>query len=458
MYCKNCGTKNEKNSKYCFKCGTKLENDNKNLEFNKIPKVRKIIMGVVILIVIISLIILSILLNNPVKRVEDNLKNYYDNYKKGDITELIEIEKIINSSEEKSVDNIKDTIRKSISGYVKNFNKEYKNREDLDESYDKLKDILDNIYNYFINESNILSEDVYENYKNELEELYKSKVNYFYGLDYKGKNDYQTYYYYQKMSEKDCYYKKVIDFINDYISGELKTVLDTAKSKVDNIDKDNNEDMINALMEEYKYLTLNKVSNNIDLSSNKDYQELVKEVLKEMVSYVKNLIDEGSNAPIDEILKLIDDEDNKYYQELVKLQDEKNDTEPEKLVLLNSISYDKNISISTRKREINNKEYDSLIYFKTNIKESNIIYNLDKKYKKFKASIIGEDLDKDFKGKIIIYGDKKKIYESEDITNTTNENIDLNIENIKELKIVLEISSETSSDARVYLVEPYLYK
>ncbi len=458
MYCKNCGTKNEKNSKYCFKCGTKLENDNKNLEFNKIPKVRKIIMGVVILIVIVSLIILSILLNNPVKRVEDNLKNYYDNYKKGDITELIEIEKIINSSEEKSVNNIKDTIRKSISGYVKNFNKEYKNKEDLDENYDKLKDILDNIYNYFINESNILSEDVYENYKNELEELYKSKVNYFYGLDYKGKNDYQTYYYYQKMSEKDCYYKKVIDFINDYISGELKTVLDTAKSKVDNIDKDNNEDMIKALMEEYEYLTLNKVSNNIDLSSNKDYQELVKEVLKEMVTYVKNLIDEGSNAPIDEILKLIDDEDNKYYQELVKLQDEKNDTEPEKLVLLNSISYDKNISISTRKREINNKEYDSLIYFKTNIKESNIIYNLDKKYKKFKASIIGEDLDKDFKGKIIIYGDKKKIYESEDITNTTNENIDLNIENIKELKIVLEISSETSSDARVYLVEPYLYK
>ena len=458
MYCKNCGTKNEKNSKYCFKCGTKLENDNKNLEFNKIPKVRKIIMGVVILIVIISLIILSILLNNPVKRVEDNLKNYYDNYKKGDITELIEIEKIINSSEEKSVDNIKDTIRKSISGYVKNFNKEYKNREDLDESYDKLKDILDNIYNYFINESNILSEDVYENYKNELEELYKSKVNYFYGLDYKGKNDYQTYYYYQKMSEKDCYYKKVVDFINDYISEELKTVLDTAKSKVDNIDKDNNEDMIKALMEEYEYLTLNKVSNNIDLSSNKDYQELVKEVLKEMVTYVKNLIDEGSNAPIDEILKLIDDEDNKYYQELVKLQDEKNDTEPEKLVLLNSTSYDKNISISTRKREINNKEYDSLIYFKTNIKESNIIYNLDKKYKKFKASIIGEDLDKDFKGKIIIYGDKKKIYQSEYITNTTNENIDLNIENIKELKIVLEISSETSSDARVYLVEPYLYK
>ena len=216
--------------------------------------------------------------------------------------------------------------------------------------------------------------------------------------------------------------------------------------------------MIKALMEEYEYLTLNKVSNNIDLSSNKDYQELVKEVLKEMVTYVKNLIDEGSNAPIDEILKLIDDEDNKYYQELVKLQDEKNDTEPEKLVLLNSISYDKNISISTRKREINNKEYDSLIYFKTNIKESNIIYNLDKKYKKFKASIIGEDLDKDFKGKIIIYGDKKKIYESEDITNTTNENIDLNIENIKELKIVLEISSEASSDARVYLVEPYLYK
>ena len=143
MHCEKCGTKNEKDSKFCYKCGHKLETSNKVLsKFKNIPKQKKIIMVLVLIVVIISLIVLGILLNNPVKKVEDSLEHYYNNYQENDIKELITIGKILknNKNDEKTLNNIKEATSKYLNNWVKNFNTEYSNRENLDNAYDKLNE------------------------------------------------------------------------------------------------------------------------------------------------------------------------------------------------------------------------------------------------------------------------------------------------------------------------------
>ena len=477
MHCEKCGTKNEKDSKFCYKCGHKLETSNKVLsKFKNIPKQKKIIMVLVLIVVIISLIVLGILLNNPVKKVEDSLEHYYNNYQENDIKELITIGKILknNKNDEKTLNNIKEATSKYLNNWVKNFNTEYSNRENLDNAYDKLTGALKDIYNYYNGLEYILTTKSYQKYTEEVNNLYRSKVNYFYGEDYEGNNDYQTYYYYQKVIKEDCYYNKVTKYIDNYISDELHKVLDEAKNKVKDQDATKNEDMLNALITELKYLKENKTSNNIDLSSNKEYQDLYNEVLEKIVSYMEKIINENPNnenniTKIDELLKLINDEKNTQYKKLLKLKEREEEKEPEKLAEKDPISYDSNVDATSKKREILNKTYESTIYFKTNTNKSKIIYDLNKEYKKFTTSIIPDlELNSNFKGNIIIYGDNKELYRKQeekfknivDITKDYQiEIIELDITNIKELKIELEISNKSFDDnTNIYLVEPYLYK
>ncbi len=470
MHCEKCGTKNEEDSKFCYKCGHKLENNTTKLsnKFKNIPQQKKIIMGLVLILVIISFIILGFLLSNPVKKVEDSLDHFYNNYKENDIRELLTIAKILknNKTDEKTLNNIKEAASKSINNWIKNFNKEYQNRDSLDNAYNKLTSSLKSIYNYYNGLEYILSDELYKEYIKELDDLYHSKINYFYGKDYEGDNDYQTYYYYQKVLEEDCYYKKVIKFINNYIDDELNKVLNEAQNKIKDQDASNNKEMLNALIEELKYLKENKTSNNIDLSTNKEYQDLYTKVLKDIVSYMEKIITENDNnedniTKIDEILKIINDEDNDQYKKLLELKDSETEKEPEKLVELSTILYDSNVTMTSKEREIKSKVYQSVLYFKTTTNKSKIIYDLNKKYKKFTTSIIPEiELDSNFKGTIIIYGDDKELYRSQDITKDyQNEPINLDVTNIKELKIELEITSKSlNDDSRIYLVEPYLYR
>ncbi len=470
MHCEKCGTENEKDSKFCYKCGYKLINSSSNLKtrFKSIPKQKKIIMAIVSIIVIISLIILGVLLSNPIKKVEDNLDSYYNHYQENDIKELVTIGKILknNKNDPKTLNSIKESTSKSLNNWVKNFNTEYQNRETLDNTYDKLTSILKNIYNYYHGLEYILSDKLYQKYTEELDSLYRSKVNYFYGKEYEGNNDYQTYYYYQKVVKDDCYYKEVSKYINNYISDELHKVIEEAKNKVKDKDKTNNEEMLKALTEELKYLKENKTSNNIDLSINQEYQDLYNEVLKNIVTYLEKIIAENKDneeniTKIDEILDLINDKENKEYQKLLELKDSQVAKEPEKLVEKSTISYDSNVNTTSKEREISNKVYESAIYFKTNTNKSKIIYDLKKEYQKFTTSIILDSpVSNDFKGTIIIYGDNKKLYQSKEINKDFQSKlIELNIKDIKELKIELEITSKSlKDDTNIYLVEPYLYK
>ena len=131
MFCEKCGTKNKPEAKFCEKCGHKIElkksQKNNNALINKfksLSKQNKIVMLIVLTITIIALITLSILLNNPIKKMEDYLLSYYDNYSENNNKELIEMGKILksNRNDEKILNKLKNTTNLAMTRWVKNFN------------------------------------------------------------------------------------------------------------------------------------------------------------------------------------------------------------------------------------------------------------------------------------------------------------------------------------------------
>ena len=144
LTCEVCGAKNKTGAKFCEKCGHKLsetaesskvKKENQTIKLvkdktSKIPKKIKIGIGLAILLIVAAIIALAILLNNPVKKVEDYLTSYYNNYSEENDQheELIEIGKILrnNKDNEDTLESISNQISKTLNNWVTNFNKSYK--------------------------------------------------------------------------------------------------------------------------------------------------------------------------------------------------------------------------------------------------------------------------------------------------------------------------------------------
>lgn len=200
MFCSKCGTKNESGAKFCEKCGSKLEDiikpnypkkenkkiNNMKVKAKELPKKAKIGIIAAIVVVIAAIIALAILLNNPVKKVENYLASYYNNYTEDyGNEELVKIGDILKANKDKkdTLENISNQISKTINNWVKNFNKSYQDEEELDAEYEKVSGILDEIENYFNGLEYVLTYEDYYNYYKEIHDLYNSKSNYFKAVD-----------------------------------------------------------------------------------------------------------------------------------------------------------------------------------------------------------------------------------------------------------------------------------
>ncbi|MDE5540048.1 MAG: zinc ribbon domain-containing protein, partial [Bacilli bacterium] len=268
MFCEKCGTKNTREANFCGSCGHKLkdasstkEKPAKNSVIANLPKRTKIVMVVVLVIVVIALVVLGILLNNPVKKLEDKLVSYYDNYEEKRIKELVDIGKILkdNREDEKVLNNIKESVNNMTGNWVKNFNREYSDVSNLDDTYARVSGVLKNIYDYYNGLPYMLDYDLYKEYNNTLKTLYYSKSAYFKAVDYEKKEDlYNAYYFYQKVNEEDCYYKKAQEYIAKYVKDEVAQVMKKADEVVANIDNLSNEEKLKAYIDKLKYLNDNK--------------------------------------------------------------------------------------------------------------------------------------------------------------------------------------------------------
>ncbi len=483
MFCEKCGTKNLKNAKFCEKCGHKIIKDNKKETNESLEKIKnkieslskktKIIMSMVIFIVIISIVVLGILLSNPVKKVNDYLTQYYTKYENERIEELQEIGKILknNKSQEKVLNNIKNDVHNITKGWVKNFNKEYKNINDLDENYNKISNILKTIYNYYDGLEYMLNYELYNEYIAEIKTLYSSKRAYLEATEYENKKDgYNAYYYYQKVDQKDCYYKDAQEYINNYVKEEVANIKKEAEALITTNEKSSNEEIINCYINQIKYLNEHRIVNNIKISDTEDYKNLYQEATKNLLEYTTKQVeilnkDEDYNASV----KLIDSILNNLksgteeYTELNKLKDTCKNMLPDSLLSKYTVSHTLGSSYSNYKKTINDKEYDSYISYRFRGETERRVYRLNNEYKKFKTTIIrGEDWDKSFSGYFVISGDDKELYKSKEITKSSelDAKIEIDVTGIDDLKIEFVTNSKPEGwdSFYIYLVEPYLYK
>ncbi len=480
MFCSKCGTKNSEKSTFCEKCGNKLEKEKKvknskikdaSSKIKKLPKKMKIAIGVAIIGIVVVVISLSILLNNPVKKVEDYLASYYDNYKENyDNYELVKIGDILksNKDDKNTLDNIEKQIEKTITNWVKNFNKSYKDKEELSIEYDKLYNLLKEVYSYFNGLEYVLTYEEYYDYYEELYEIYNSKSNYFKAEE--ANNDYEKYEYFSKVIADDSYYKKAQEFVNNYLKDEIDNIKTETDKLVKLSEEATNEEWLNAYLEQLTYLNDNRYSNKIDLSKTEEYQKIYDNAVKNVLVYTKAYAEEldkelKTNDVMDMIEKSMDvlDYNSDEYNELKELKESYEDKLPDSLISKYLVSSTSGTSHSSYKITINDVAYDSYVSFAFKGETVSRTYRLNNEYKTFKASIIkGPDWDGDFEGEIVIYGDDKELYRSGKITKTgeLNGDININISDVDDLKIEFVTESEPDgwSNFYIYLVEPYLYK
>lgn len=481
MFCEKCGTKNKPEAKFCEKCGHKIElkksQKNNNALINKfksLSKQNKIVMLIVLTITIIALITLSILLNNPIKKMEDYLLSYYDNYSENNNKELIEMGKILksNRNDEKILNKLKNTTNRAMTRWVKNFNTEYKDSKELNDNYQKVSGALKEIYNYYNGLEYMLDNNLYKEYKNEILTLYYSKTAYFEVTKYAEENNsHEAYYYYQKVDSLDCYYSKANTFVKEYIKEEITTLKEKADELININNESSHEEILEAYLEKLKYLNENNIINKIDLSNTEDYQNLYKETLKIILDNINKIIPKKEAELkyqdiieyIDKTLELLKSNSNtEEYKELTKLKEKYNEKLPDSLIDKYRVSY-KGARYSKSPLKIYDIEYKNSLNFSFDGETQYVVYRLNGEYKKLKTTIVrGEDWDKEFNGTIIIYGDDKELYRNDNITKNSDlqADIDIDITGIDDLKIEFITTSESASGPYfyIYLVEPYLYK
>ncbi len=469
MFCKFCGKKNPKEASFCGSCGKpilKTKNDDSSpfRFFKELPKKNKIVMLSVSLVVIVAFITLAILLNNPLKKLEDSLARYYDNYNENiNNKELMEIGKIISSNKDKPavLNNIKETTKHITSIWVKNFNTSYKNRDLLDEAYKKVSKSLNSLYNYYNGLEYILSYELYSKYMDELDMLYNSKKAYLEALEYDNKNDqYYAYYHYQKVVEKDSYYYLAKQYIDNYIKDEINAFKDKIKNIVDTSNVGSEKEKLDIYLNGIDYLNNNKKVNNIDLGATDDYKKLYEDLVKKIVATIKVIVEdiEDYKKCLEVIEKAINkvDKDMNGYKELEALKKDYEEKKPESL-LGKLVSSTNGFSESKYARVIKEVEYANNLAFKFNNSLVSGVYRLNKEYKSLKMRLIYDgDLIENIKGTITIYGDGIEYYKTSNIFDIND--IEINVTNIDNLKIEFLGEDSQNSNVYIYLVEPYLYK
>ncbi len=471
MFCPECGTKNENDARFCFKCGNKLSSDKHN-KLSHLSKKSKILMLFSSVVVIVALVFLAFLLRNPVKMIEDSLAKYYDNYNAYNNKELVNIGRVLKSNKEndKVLGAIKNTTQKIINSWVKNFNTAYKDKEALDEAYDRATGALGDIYEYYNGLEFMLDKELYEKLKEEVKVLYDSKVSYLNGLEAMGDDDsYKAYYYYQRVEMSDSYYHEVQDFLEEYVKDAVVSVKEKALEYVSGIDKASNEEKLEAYVKELDYLDDNKITQNVDVSITEEYKNLRNETLEMIVKITKEIVQKlDGEGDVKDILEVIDkslkylDEDDKYYKELEELRDKYEDKIPDNLVDKHRVAYSGS-KHSSIKRTINDEDYDSYISFSFKGMTGNAVYRLNKEYKRLETKIVlADNLTDDLVGEFVIYGDDKEIYRSGEVKKGIDLRsiIDIDITGVMDLKIEFVTTSKGSGwmDYNIYLVEPCLYR
>lgn len=417
------------------------------------------IIGIFITLTIIGLILFNTLFYDYKGRLNQYLNTYYsegDN-KLDNINKLIERYK----NNANKLENINEKIENDINYRIDEFNKSYNNVDDLTKEKEKILNKFDYFFNNISSSVSLINNK--ETTTNIINKLYDSKVSYLNAIKYLSENNNnEAYNNFIKVIDKDSYYEDTTTKIDEMFNNEVKTLEDEINNIILISDENSNNDKLNTYKKAIEHLINKKKELSFDISKSKIFNSLKSDLNNKLTETYLNIVNDLiNNNKINDALNLLNDSINYLNNnelnatKLIDKRDELNKMQPISLTNVKSTIDGLSIKEEMAISDINNDAYPkSITFYKNN--NSSITYELNKEYKYLSGVInICKDVNQKKKnyGRIVIYGDNKKLYDSSDLsTKFKKKELKLNVADINNLKIEYTISSSKSTTQTNVLV------
>ena len=388
--------------------------------------------------IVITLLIISIILFNTIfYDYKGRLHNYLDTYYTLSDNNIDNINKLFNryTNNANKLEKINEILESDLNYRIEKFNTSYANIDELTETKDKLIDKVNYFFdNISINVSLINNNETVNNIINK---LYESKTNYLTALNYYNENNYNdAYSNFIKVIEEDIYYEATTAKIDDMFNNEIKSLEDEVNSTLIIDENTSNNDKLTMYKKALESIINKKKNSSFDISKSKVFNTIKTDINNNLTEIYLNIVnDYTNNGKINDAINLLNDCINYLNNneldttKLRSKRDELNNMQPISLTSIkgniNGSSIKEELAIS----DINNDAYPRNITFYKNDKSS-VTYDLNGEYKYLSGIInICKEVNQKKKnyGKIIIYGDDKKIFDSGDLN--TKFKIEYNISN-----------------------------
>ena len=406
-------------------------------------------------IIITLAIIILILFNTIFYNYKGKLNNYLDTYFTQNDNSLDNINKLIDryKNNANKMDSVNEIIESDINKRIDDFNKSYNNLDELKNNKDF---ILIKFTNFFDNISNSVSLiNNKETVTSIIEKLYESKTNYLNAIKAFNESNYNDAYdNFIKVTEKDSYYDDTTTKIDEMFENQIKTIENEVKSIIIIDDNTSNSEKINIYKKALEFITNKKKESSFDISKSKSFNNIKEDINNNLVNIYLDIVKENlDNNKINEAINILNESINllNNYEldttKLIEKRDELNKLQPISLTSLKGNIEGSSIKEELAISDVNNDAYPrSITFYKNN--KSSVTYELNKEYKYLTGIInICKDVNQKKKnyGKIAIYADNKKIYDSSDLnTKFKKKEIKLNVTDINILKIEYTISNSKS--------------
>ena len=413
--------------------------------------------------IVISLtIIILILFNTIFYNYKGKLHNYLDTYYSQSNNDISNINKIIdryknNTNKSNSVSEI---LESDINHRIEKFNTEYENIDELNNNKDKLIDKFDY---FFDNLSSISLIDNKDTVTSKINKLYESKKSYLTAISYINENNYnEAYNNFINVIEDDSYYEITTTKIDEMFNNEIYSLEEEIKSIL-KFDKNiSREDKLDKYKKALQYIANKKKNIAFDISKSKSFNSIKEDIENNLSDIYLSMVEEyENNNKYNQAIELLTESINLLNDnglDATKLIEKKDDLNKMQPISLTSIESKKEGSSIKEELAISDKNNDayakSITFYKNN--KSGITYELNKEYKYLTGTLnICKDVSQKKKnyGKIIIYGDNKKLYTSSDFnTQFKKKNIKIKLDDINTLKIEYTISNTRSINKSDILV------
>ena len=406
--------------------------------------------------IIITLLIITLILFNTVfYDYKGKLNNYLNDYYKEVDNNIDNINKLIDRYKNNAsrINSINELLENDINYRIDDFNKSYNSIDELTANKDKLINKFDYFFDNISSSVSLINNK--ETATNKINKLYESKVNYLTALNYFNENNYnEAYNNFTKVIDIDSYYEDTTSKIDEMFNNEVKSLEDEVK-KIIIIDENTSDtDKIEIYKNALNYITNKKKELSFDISKSKVFNNIKDDINNNLVNIYLNIVNEyANNSKFNEAINLLNEAINLLNDhelntnKLIEKRDELNKMQPVSLTSINGNIDGTSIKEELAVTDVNNDAYARAITFYKNNKSS-ITYELNKEYKYLSGVInICKEVNQKKKnyGRVIIYGDNKKLYDSSDLnTKFKKKELKLNIDDINTLKIEYTISNSSS--------------